>query len=233
MYIDGLNLFYGALKGTPFKWLDVEAFARRLLPRDYIAEIRYFTAVVNSRPNDPRTAIRHQTYLRAIETSPSVTVHRGRFTRRVRTRVLADEFMSYHDLFTPRFRPRVIFSLLWKDKVRRRTSATTSVRVIIEEEKGSDVNIAAFLVDDAARQAMNKAIVVSNDSDLVNAITLARGFGVQVGVLNPHLAPTSKQLRDAASFELRFRRSIVATCQLPNIVVDDRGREIHKPREWR
>jgi len=24
VYIDGFNLFYGALKGTPYKWLDLQ-----------------------------------------------------------------------------------------------------------------------------------------------------------------------------------------------------------------
>jgi hypothetical protein len=28
MYIDGFNLHYGALKGTPYQWLDLEAFSR-------------------------------------------------------------------------------------------------------------------------------------------------------------------------------------------------------------
>ena len=27
VYIDGFNLFYGMLKGTPYKWLDLEKFA--------------------------------------------------------------------------------------------------------------------------------------------------------------------------------------------------------------
>jgi len=24
IYIDGFNLYYGALRGTPYKWLDIE-----------------------------------------------------------------------------------------------------------------------------------------------------------------------------------------------------------------
>ena len=48
-YIDGLNLYYGALKGTPHKWLDLEAFAYRLTPHDQIDAVRYFTARVVDR----------------------------------------------------------------------------------------------------------------------------------------------------------------------------------------
>ena len=32
VYVDGFNLYYGALKGSPFKWLDPVRLAARLLP---------------------------------------------------------------------------------------------------------------------------------------------------------------------------------------------------------
>ena len=32
--VDGFNLYYGALKGTPYKWLDLVDLARRLFPAD-------------------------------------------------------------------------------------------------------------------------------------------------------------------------------------------------------
>jgi hypothetical protein len=52
VYIDGFNLYYGALKGTQYKWLDVEALARRLAPTDQLVAVRYFTARVRPQPND-------------------------------------------------------------------------------------------------------------------------------------------------------------------------------------
>ena len=48
VYIDGFNLFYGALKGSEYKWLDLEALCRQLLPKDSIHRIRYFTAKVTA-----------------------------------------------------------------------------------------------------------------------------------------------------------------------------------------
>jgi len=39
VYVDGFNLYYGALKGTPYKWLDIHALSRRLLPNDQIVTI--------------------------------------------------------------------------------------------------------------------------------------------------------------------------------------------------
>jgi hypothetical protein len=48
VYIDGFNLFYGALKGrSPLKWLDLAAFGRALLlPDQELHRVRYFTARV-------------------------------------------------------------------------------------------------------------------------------------------------------------------------------------------
>lgn len=233
IYIDGLNFFYGALKGGNSKWLDLELFTHRLLPHDEIIHIRYFTALVNSRTEDARVRTRQETYLRALSTLPKLKIHRGRFTSRVRTRILADAFISETELFDPPFRPKAIFQLMWRDKVRRRSNNVTRARVIIEEEKGSDVNLGVYLVADASRGLIDKALVITNDSDLAEAINLARDFGIQVGLLNPHLGPTSRHLRNAATFELPFRRGILSDCQFPNTVRDSKSREIHKPQEWR
>lgn len=54
VYVDAFNLYYGALRGTTCKWLDLDALCRRLLPKDQIHRIRYFTAYVSARPGDPQ-----------------------------------------------------------------------------------------------------------------------------------------------------------------------------------
>ena len=233
IYIDGLNLYHGALKGSENKWLNPEVLVRHLLPLDEIVHIRYFTALVNVRPDDPRIQTRHATYLRALSSSSLISIHRGRFTTRVKTRILADAFEPHTQLFRPSFRPQRLFSLMWHDKVRRRTDSVTRARVVIEEEKGSDVNLGAYLVNDAARQLIDKALIISNDSDLTEAITLARGFGIPVGIANPHSTPTSKHLRSVSSFEIPLRANVLARAQFPDTVIDEHGRETHKPREWR
>ena len=79
VYIDGFNFYYGAVKGTQYKWLDFEALCQRLLPRDQVVKIRYFTARVTARPDDPQRASRQDTYLRALATLPLVQIHYGHF----------------------------------------------------------------------------------------------------------------------------------------------------------
>ena len=54
IYIDGFNLYYGAVKDTPYKWLNLDALCRLLLAQHHtIDHIKYFTAQVSARPDDP------------------------------------------------------------------------------------------------------------------------------------------------------------------------------------
>ena len=52
------------------------------------------------------------------------------------------------------------------------TDPGPTVHVIKIEEKGSDVNLATRLVHDAHRDAYEGALVVSNDSDLNEALRI-------------------------------------------------------------
>lgn len=61
VYIDGLNLFYGMLKGTPYKWLDLEKFTSALVASDIeVVAIKYFTARIKAYPHDPDKLLRQQ-----------------------------------------------------------------------------------------------------------------------------------------------------------------------------
>ena len=68
VYVDGFNLYYGCLKHTPYKWLDIAKLCRLILPRDQVNQIKYFTALVSARPGDPDLPMRQLTYLRALAT---------------------------------------------------------------------------------------------------------------------------------------------------------------------
>ena len=233
IYIDGLNLYYGALRGSIHKWLDLEELAKTLLPKDEIKIIRYFTARVNARPGDPQAPVRQDAYIRALATTPVVKVYKGRFTSRMKRKVLADHKVHPTKIFDPHFRPRSLYLVMWKDKVRRRVNDTTHAQVIIDEEKGSDVSLGVHLLNDSARGFIDKAVVISNDSDLSEAIRLAREFDVPVGIVNPHKCPTSRHLKKVSTFEIHLRDEVLPRCQFPITIRDSKGREIHKPKMWR
>lgn len=61
VYVDGFNLYYGALKGTRYKWLDLDALFRKLLPTHELKRIRYFTARISGRPGNPDSPTRQDT----------------------------------------------------------------------------------------------------------------------------------------------------------------------------
>lgn len=52
-YIDGYDLYFGCLKGTPYEWLDVAELARTVLriqgPTAVLSSVRYFSAPIKSR----------------------------------------------------------------------------------------------------------------------------------------------------------------------------------------
>jgi hypothetical protein len=79
VYVDGFNLYYGAVKGTPFRWLNLAEMCRQLLPGDEIRRIKYFTALVDNRPHDPDVRLRQETYWRALRTLPNVEIVLGSF----------------------------------------------------------------------------------------------------------------------------------------------------------
>jgi hypothetical protein len=106
-----------------------------------------------------------------------------------------------------------------------------TVAVLKTEEKGSDVNLASYLLLDAFRQDCEVAIVVSNDADLKTPIELAtQELGTRVGVLNPH-APTRRSLDLRPTFFKQLRRGPVAASQFPTVLSEAVG-EIRKPLSW-
>ena len=53
VYIDGYNLYFGLLKDTCWKWLDLWKFAECLLDGRYeLVEVVYFTAPIKTHPVD-------------------------------------------------------------------------------------------------------------------------------------------------------------------------------------
>jgi NYN domain len=203
VYVDGFNLYYGCLRHTPYRWLDLHALCSRLLPRHTINRIRYFSAIVSARPSDPSQPQRQQAYLRALQTLPCLTIHHGRYLS--------------HAIRMPLAGPR--------------PGGPTTVAVIKTEEKGSDVNLATYLLLDGCRQDCGTAVVISNDSDLKQPVELAQSqLGLRVGVVNPH-PPGRRSRALRPTFFKQIRPKDLQLCQLPTVLRDARG-VIHKPAGW-
>lgn len=203
VYVDGFNLYYGAVKGTRYKWLDIVKLCRTIFPRNNIQRVLYFTARTRPRVDDPDIRNRQDTYLRALSTCPELTIHYGSFREDKRRMRLAEPDANGDWYAT----------------------------VIKTEEKGSDVNLASWLLRDCFRGEFETAIVVSNDTDLITPIKMVRDeFGCAVGLVNPHKKP-AKGLADAATFYRSLRPNAVAACQFPDTLSDARG-TFSRPLRW-
>ncbi|HXW46302.1 MAG TPA: NYN domain-containing protein [Streptosporangiaceae bacterium] len=203
-YVDGFNLFYGCLKGTQYKWLDLEALFQLLVPTHDIKRIRYFTARISGRSDKPDSPTKQDAYLRALATSPKVTIHYGKFLQSVVRMPLA----------VPR-------------------PGHKTVEVIKTEEKGSDVNLATYLLIDAIRGDCDLAVVVSNDSDLCEPIRIVKDeYRVPVGLLNPHLHASSDLRKLSPTFQKQIRKGPLAASQFAPQLVNSRGQKISKPADW-
>jgi hypothetical protein len=200
VYVDGFNLYYGALRGTPCKWLNLQRLCDLLLPQNEIIAIKYFTAKVSARPHDPHQPTRQQTYLRALQTLPNVETIFGHFLT--------------HEISMPLAK-----------------NPTKSVRVIKTEEKGSDVNIAAHLVNDGHKQLFDVAVLITNDSDLLEPLKIVRyELDLPVGVLNPQ-KKASRVLAKHASFIKKIRRGVLQASQFSSTLQDAKG-TFRKPSSW-
>lgn len=232
-YIDGLNVYYGALKSGPHKWLDYEALVRRVLPvGETLTLIRYFSAPIKPRHPGDKSHERQAAYLRALSNNPLVEYTPGHFISNIKWRRLPHEKLHTRDLFRPHFRPMMAVRAMISDAVRRRSEPSTVAHVVVPEEKGSDVNLAVHLLHDALTGLSQRAVVFSNDSDLAEAVKLTVQAGVDVRIVNPHRAPTSAHLKRAATAEIPFPHRLLGSFQLPNVVPLANGKQARRPKEW-
>ena len=106
------------------------------------------------------------------------------------------------------------------------------VHVVDTKEKGSDVNLATYLLVDAFDRDFEVAVVVSNDSDLVTPIDVVQSkFGLPVRVLNPHRDSSSSELRNTVEFFQPIWEQRLRACQFPPTLRDAHG-TITKPKGW-
>ncbi len=213
VYIDGFNLYYRALKGTPHKWLDIEAMSRATLPHDCMIErVNYYTARISGRV-DPESPRRQHAYLRAIATLPAVVIHYGNF-------LVSQKWAGL--VQPPDFRPRITLP----------PDATVHVAYVWKtEEKGSDVNLGVHLVRDAFKGAFDLAAVLTNDTDLVEPIRIVtQELGLPVTLLTPVAKPATSLVKVATG--VRHIQPYVGPCQLPKHIPVPGKNAICKPVEW-
>lgn len=169
-------------------------------------------------PNDPDAPTRQETYLRALRTLSNIEIILGHFLT--------------HEVYLP---------LAGSSPDRPRFA-----KVLKTEEKGSDVNIATHLLNDAYKRRFDAAALVSNDSDLQEPVRIvSHELKLPIGVINPQ-RPTlivrqgrqpvrsrqrSRQLVRYATFRKVIRKGLLAVSQFPDTLQDAKG-SFFKPGDW-
>jgi uncharacterized LabA/DUF88 family protein len=222
-YIDAFNLYFGALKPSGCKWLNLESWLDNQFPKNAITRIKYFTARVKPFEGDSGSCQRQDAYLAAISSLSRVDIIEGHYLIKETTAMLAS----------------------------KPASGNRYVKIVRSEEKQSDVNIASHLLLDACRDNFEAAIVVSGDGDLSTPIRMViEEFKKPVVVLNPqrrssyHLEQVATAYRGThyrwdrrKGTEIRVRNDgirlgILKASQLaPAITLAD-GTTIQKPAGW-
>lgn len=242
IYIDGYNLYYGCLRQTAYKWLDVLAlFEKQILPSilyrpvadgqpaemELVAEcaIKYFTADILERAAKGKDSVSSQAqYHNAL---------RKRCGERLR--FVKGYYASY----------KARQAIISADEPDRWPRDCEKVQVWKIEEKQSDVNLALQIYDDALQGEVDQIVLVTNDTDLVPAFAMLKSRCPQVvrGLVIPtrKTGPEKSIEREAntslAELAHWVRKSISETellaAQLPDVVkLEGDRRASVKPHSW-
>jgi len=193
IYVDGFNLYYGAVKSTPYRWLNIAAMCRLLLPHDQINQIKYFTALVDPRPGDPDQRVRQETYLRALATIPNLSIIYGFFLTHEVTMPLAGTSGGY---------ARVVKT---------------------EEKGSDVNIATHLLADGFKNEYELAVVVSNDSDLLLPIRFVTEELGKPVGLFNPQKKHPSVALLPHARFVKRIRTGVLAKSQFPATLTDRNG----------
>jgi len=223
IYVDGFNFYYGRLKQTPYKWLDIfklfsDQILQAQLPRASIVKLKFFTADIKSKfaSNGTHAQKSQSNYHRALEIlyPNQIEIIKG--------------YYAAGKAVLPVFKKP-------PDKNNR-----TDVWKL--EEKQTDVNIALHLYRDAIRMEAKQVVIVSNDTDLAPALKMIRddlGNKIKIGIVIPvpksstkTRRPPNQQLSQYADWTRHhILDNELSNSQLPDLIPTQK-KPILKPSYW-
>ena len=203
VYVDGFNFYFRRLRNTSYRWLNLQALFEMLLSQDDVCEIHYFIARVGGK-FDAQKPIRQAAYLKALETCPKIQIHYGLFSTKIINYRLAEPLYTAQGV------------------------ACDTAKVWRQDEKGSDVNLAVRLLDDAWRGRFDAAVILTNDSDLAAPMQAVRAKNLPVILIHPD-SNTATSLTQAASQRIHLHDRHLREAQFPDQLVGLNGKTIFKP----
>jgi hypothetical protein len=202
VYVDGFNLYYGAVRGTTHKWLNIERMFTLLRPHDDLQTIYYFTALIDGSHRNNQTE-----YLRALETLPKVRTVMGRFKfKRIVCTVPACTFAG---------------SWFFSMPEEKRTDVQIALAMAKDAWQGTCQRMILVSGDSDLVPAINLVKEISPRTEVVVYVPArhqARGAAVE--------------LRGAADKDRILPNNLLQHSQLPARLDDGEGRPICKPSSW-
>lgn len=225
IYVDGYNFYNGCLKRSEYKWVDLLALFKTILPTIMVSghegarselaplSIKYFTAPILANFARAKDSVSSQ-----VAYHEALSAHLGSAIR---------IFAGYYDAKPARAYRHVDGQL---------ALASEMVEIWKIEEKQSDVAMALHAYADAAKGEVDQVVLVTNDTDLEPALRMIREeTKVVVGVIIPTCDGSRKPNQDLVALAHWHRSSVLRTeladSQLPTLVRKTGG-VIHKPISW-
>lgn len=229
MYVDGYNLYYGCLKGTHLKWLDLlTLFEKQLLPSIMVivdgcpavtqlepGAIKFFTArILESAAKTPDSVSSQARYHTALG-----KLYRDRI----------EIIEGYYAL--NRMKVKVVDAEN-PDRPPKDCQETQAWKL---EEKQSDVNLALHAYHDAVSGLVDQVVVVTNDTDIAPALKMIRDntqaiIGLVVPTTDRSRKPNADLERLAHWTRTHITEAELAASQLPRVIP---GRKATiKPESW-
>jgi uncharacterized LabA/DUF88 family protein len=214
VYVDGYNLYYGLLRKTTLKWLDLFALFRDhvLDPEAELIQVRYYTAPVLGRMCDsPESPQRQRRYLQALRKMypEQIAIIEGKILATTPFQRLVKPIAEAPDL--------------------------QMVQVYDFNEKKTDVNLAADLIAGAWTGAYDQAVVCSNDTDLEAALSTVRQHhpSIRLGVVAPIPGDDHRRISTDLSRHAHWSKPLspvhLKNAQLPERIPHS---ALHKPDTW-
>lgn len=227
VYVDGYNLYYGRLKNTHHKWLDLMAMTERVLAGIYFGDkdrtefelhplaIKYFTASILANFAKSKDSVSDQEhYHQALQ------IHSGGAVQIIKGVYDASPAKAH---------------LYQKGEPAR---ACEKVEIWKLVEKQSDVALALHAYSDAIRGEIDHVVIVTNDTDIVPALKLIKEHTqVKIGIIATTRHKDMAVNQDLDDYSDWTRVHILddelEASQLPSLIrVADTGKVVQKPISW-
>ena len=202
IYIDGFNLYYGAVKNKPWKWLDMERYFSLLLPNDDIQIIKYFTAKIlgSHRANQ-------ESYIKALLTLNKVQITYGLFKyKKIKCLVKNCTYQG---------------SRLFNVPEEKRTDVNIAINMVKDAVDGKCDRLIVVSGDSDLVPAVKAVKLIDPNKKVIVYVPA-----------NNKVRGAANELRNSSDRHKTLPNNLLSKAQFPDQLTDSKGGIIQKPEAW-